>query len=155
MTRHFLAVLVVIIAGSVYADSASAQAPYGPYVQSRVPRMASGYPMPGRMNYPLATQTRRIPQFNASLYPCPQQGIPVQVGGTMLTNQAFAPHELLHAHEYRAMYPPYYYRVKGHWLWTPFGIESHDRWELSGTEVKVKYRTSYNPLAAFFPRATN
>lgn len=154
--RTFAAALAVIMTGTLYLETASAQAPQGQYIQSRVPRMASGYPMPGRMNYARQAQpSNRIPSFNASLYPCPIQNIPVQVGGTMYTNQAFAPHELLHAHEYRAMYPPYYYRVKGHWLWTPFGIESHDRWELSGTEVKVKYSSSYNPLAAFFPRAAN
>ena len=150
MTRRFAAALAVLAAGSLFVESASAQARQGQYIRSRVPRMASGYPLPAAMQA-APPQRNRIPSFSAPLYPCPIQRIPAQVGGTMFTNQAFAPHELLHAHEYRAMYPPYYYRVKGHWLLTPFGVESHDRWELTGTEVKVRYRSSYNPLAAFFP----
>ena len=94
------------------------------------------------------------PNLDAPLYPSPAQNIPVQVGGTMLTNQAFAPHEMLYPHEYRSMYGPFYYKVKGSWLWTPFGIESHDKWELMGTEVKVKYRSSYSLGSLFtIPRA--
>jgi len=69
----------------------------------------------------------------------------------MYTNQAFAPHEMLYQHEYRGLYAPYYYRVKGSWLWTPFGIESHDKWELMGTEVKVKYKSNYGLLSGFVP----
>jgi hypothetical protein len=30
-------------------------------------------------------------------------------------------------------------------------MESHDKWELQGTEVKVKYRSSYAPFAGFVP----
>ena len=37
------------------------------------------------------------------------------------------------------MYPPFYYRVRGSWIWTPFGMESHDKWELVGTRVRVRY----------------
>ena len=75
----------------------------------------------------------------------------MQVGGTKFTNQAFAPHEMLYAHSYRALYPPYYYKVKGSWIWTPFGMESHDKWQLQGTEVKVNYRTSFSPFAFYAP----
>ena len=155
MIRHFAAALAVITLSVVYANPASAQAPRGQYARPQMPRMAAGYPMPGRMNFQQAHARGRMPSFSAPLYPCPVQNVPAQVGGVMYTNQAFAPHEMLYAHEYRAMYPPYYYRVKGHWLWTPFGVESHDTWEPVVTEVKVKYRTDYNPLAAFFPRSTN
>ncbi len=91
------------------------------------------------------------PQFDAPLYPVPRPDIPIQVGGTVLTNQAFSPFEMLHAHEYRSMYGPYYYRVKGHWFLTPFGIESHEKWELLGTKVRVKYRTYFGLLAKFAP----
>ena len=59
----------------------------------------------------------------------------------MITNPALAPHEMLYEHEYRALYPPFYYRVKGWWIWTPFGVESHDKWELIGTEVRVRYKS--------------
>ena len=97
-------------------------------------------------------QTRQqghYPQLNAPLYPAPVQNVPIQVGGTAITNQAFAPHEMLYPHKYHAMYPPFYYRVRGGWLWTPFGIESHDKWELQGTQVKVNYRSTHNPFAFF------
>jgi hypothetical protein len=62
---------------------------------------------------------------------------------------------MMYGHSYRALYPPFYYRVKGGWLWTPFGIDSHDHWELMGTEVKVKYRTEFSPLANFKPPMPN
>jgi len=83
-------------------------------------------------------------RLSAPLYPCPVQNIPVQVGGVVITNPALAPHEMLYAHEYRSLYPPFYYKVKGGWLWTPFGIESHDKWELQGTEIRVKYMSRRN-----------
>lgn len=114
------------------------QSGYQGYLQAPAPQMA---PIP----------IRQYPYLNAPLYPSPAQDVPVQVGGTMITNQAFAPHEMLYPHEYRGMYAPYYYKVKGCWLWTPFGIESHDKWELMGTEVKVKYRSTYSPLSGFIP----
>ena len=82
------------------------------------------------------------PYLNAPLYPCPQPNVPVQVGSTLITNQAFAPQEMLYPHDYQAMYPPFYYKVKGHWLTTPFGVKSDERWELLGTKVKVKYRSA-------------
>ncbi len=82
-----------------------------------------------------------IVRLNSPLYPAPRQNIPHQVGGVVITNPALAPHEMLYEHEYRALYPPFYYRVKGSWMWTPFGIESHDKWELVGTEVRVRYES--------------
>ena len=45
------------------------------------------------------------------MYPTPLPNIPYQVGATVLTNQALYPHEMLYAHTYRALYPPYYYEV--------------------------------------------
>ena len=35
------------------------------------------------------------PQLDASLYPCPRPDIPAEVGGTLITNAAFYPHEML------------------------------------------------------------
>lgn len=91
------------------------------------------------------------PQFHGSLYPSPRPDVPYQIGGTAITNQAFAPHEMLHPHSYRALYPPYYYKVRGGWMVTPWGVWSHDKWKLEGTEVKVKYRSRINFLTGFSP----
>ena len=89
--------------------------------------------------------------MHAPLYPCPVPNVPTYVGGTTYTNQAFAPHEMLYPHEYKSLYPPFYHKVSGKWWWTPFGMESHDKWELQGTEVKVKYRSSYRWFSGFCP----
>ena len=82
------------------------------------------------------------PYLNAPLYPSPQPNIPVQVGSTVITNQALYPHEMLYPHDYDAIYPPYYHQVKGHFIQTPFGTKSDERWELLGTKVKVRYRSA-------------
>jgi len=84
----------------------------------------------------------QYPYLNAPLYPVPQPNIPVQVGSTLITNQALYPQEMLYPHDYESLYPPYYYRSKGWWVATPFGTKSQERWELLGTRVKVKYRSS-------------
>lgn len=91
------------------------------------------------------------PQLNAPLYPSPQPNTPTYVGGTYITNQAFSPHEMLYPHDYHSMYGPYYWRVKGHWVLTPFGVRSHEKWQLQGTEVKVKYRSQIPLFAGFCP----
>ncbi|GAB4148675.1 MAG: hypothetical protein Tsb009_22600 [Planctomycetaceae bacterium] len=91
------------------------------------------------------------PYLNAPLYSSPVQNVPYQMGGTMITNQAFAPHEMLHPHTYRALYPPFYYKVRGSWFVWPWGVESYDRWELQGTEVKIEYRSQI-PLLSRFTR---
>ena len=80
-------------------------------------------------------------RLNAPLYPSPRPNIPIWTGSTMITNQAFAPHEMLYPHTYKAIYPPFYHKVKGGWIVTPFGVRSHERWELQGTQVQVKYRS--------------
>ena len=82
-------------------------------------------------------------RLDAPMYPSPQPNVPIWTGATMITNQAFAPHEMLYPHTYRAMYPPFYHRAKGSYFWTPFGYRSHERWDLLGTEVKVKYRSHW------------
>jgi hypothetical protein len=91
------------------------------------------------------------PRLNAPLYPSPVQYTPPWNGGTIITNQALAPHEMLYPHRYHAMYPPFYYKVKGCWLWTPFGMRQHERWELQGTEVRVNYRSHISWLSGFHP----
>ncbi len=100
----------------------------------------------GLMAPQAAPQQPGYVHLGAPLYPSPRPNIPIWVGSTMITNQAFAPHEMLYPHTYRATYPPYYHRVKGGWILTPFGIRSHERWELQGTQVQVKYRSSYPGL---------
>lgn len=142
--------LAIAVLGSTrtpaVAESGVYLPPPGPAVSQSMPgpyrpmRMAS---QPG--------VTQQYPYLGASLYPCPKQGIPPQVGGTMIPTEAFAPHEMMYPHEYNAMYAPFYYRVKGKWLWTPFGMESHDKWELLGTRVNVKYRSSYSLFSGFIP----
>lgn len=92
------------------------------------------------------------PKLNAPLYPSPVQSTQPWSGGSIITNQAFAPHEMLYAHKYHAMYPPFYYRVKGSWIWTPFGMRQHENWKLQGTEVKVNYRSTYAPFSGFHPK---
>jgi len=87
--------------------------------------------------------------LNAPLYPVPRPNIPHQVGSTMITNQALAPHEMLYPHTYRALYPPYYYRVKGKWIGTPFHSHAYDRWELQGTEVEIEYSSRLPFLSRF------
>jgi hypothetical protein len=76
------------------------------------------------------------PQINSSLYPCPVPYVPREVGSTIITNQALAPHEMLYAHKYRAIYPPYYYK-KCLFPCMPFVPKPCIR----GTVVKVKYST--------------
>lgn len=91
-------------------------------------------------------------KLNAPLYPSPQQFNPSYTGGSIITNQALAPHEMLYPHKYHAMYGPFYYRVRGHWFMTPFGMRQHEQWELQGTEVTVKYRSDYAPFSGFHPK---
>ncbi len=93
-------------------------------------------------------------QLGAPLYPSPRTNIPYWTGGTVIPTPALAPHEMLYPHTYRAVYPPYYHRVKGHFLWTPFGMRTHEQWELQGTEVQVKYRSSYPMMKPFHPPKT-
>ena len=91
------------------------------------------------------------PQTGAALYPAPRPGIPQQIGGAAIMNQALHPHEMLFAHKYNAMYPPYYYKVNGGWMVTPFGVWSKEDWHLQGTQVEVKYKSHISPFAHFTP----
>lgn len=98
-----------------------------------------------------AQTTGSYPQTGAALYPAPIPGIPHQVGGIAIENPAFHPHEMLHQHRYKAMYPPYYYKVNGGWMVTPFGVWSHEDWKLQGTQVDVKYKSHISPFTLFHP----
>lgn len=110
-------------------------------------------PAPGAYSH--APQRYHYPYLHAPLYPTPRQGVPLQVGATMITNQALAPHEMLYPHEYHAFYPPFYYAVKGHWMVTPLGVWSWDEWQLLGTKVEVEYRPRIGLLSGFFPRGSH
>lgn len=97
------------------------------------------------------TIPNNYPAPKAGLYPSPVQNTPGWHGQTIVTNQAFAPHEMLYPHEYHAMYGPYYYQVRGGFIWTPFGMRTHERWELKGTEVEVKYHDRIKLFSGFHP----
>ena len=89
------------------------------------------------------------PRQGASMYPAPRPGIPAHVGGTAIHNAAFHPHEMMHAHRYRALYGPYYHKVRGCWVLSPFGIWSKENWKLTGTMVDVQYKSRISPFAMF------
>lgn len=132
----------------VYQASAGYYSPISP------PGMAGPVSMTGDSvgsNGPgnAASGSGHYPQTGAALYPAPIPGIPHQMGGTLIPNQAFHPHEMLYAHRYRAMYPPYYYKVNGGWMVTPFGVWSREDWKLQGTMVDVKYKSSISPFALY------
>ncbi|MCA9035790.1 MAG: hypothetical protein KDA91_11705 [Planctomycetaceae bacterium] len=126
----------------VYATSA---APFTPISNS-------GMAGPVIMNQGMVSgnvPSGQYPMTGASLYPAPVPGIPHQIGGTLIPNQAFHPHEMLYEHKYRAMYPPYYYKVNGGWMVTPFGVWSHEDWKLQGTTVEVNYKSSISPFSFY------
>ena len=106
---------------------------------------------PAPSTYSHTSQREQYPYLDAPLYPTPQPNIPHQTGGTFITNQAFAPHEMLYPHSYRAMYPPYSYKVQGDWLVTPLGVWSTEHWKLQGTQVSVKYKSRISLLSGFAP----
>jgi hypothetical protein len=89
--------------------------------------------------------------LGAPLYPSPKPNVPIWTGATFVPTPALAPHEMLYPHTYRAMYPPYYHRVTGKYFWTPFGMRTHENWELQGTMVEVKYRSHHPLLKPFHP----
>jgi|GEM_PF-1562674 len=144
-TTKLWAALVVASMTSVASAQNYAQ-PQSPHVQLAHNQVYSPAATPG--SYQPGGQ---YPQLNAPLYPGPVQYTPPYTGGTVITNQAFAPHEMLYPHTYRAMYPPYYHKVSGHWFWTPFGFRQHEDWKLQGTEVTVKYRSHYPVFGGFRP----
>jgi hypothetical protein len=168
MTRITLraAVLSALLAAATFS-SAQAQnntQPPAPFPAQGTPAADGTVPVPRGPAAPVVAQPALAPvapvlgrvapgypYLNAPLYTCPRQDVPYQVGGTVITNQALSPHEMLYAHEYKAMYPPFYYRSHGGYILTPFGIRSHEHWSLQGTVVKVKYRSKYKLFSGFHP----
>jgi len=132
------------VSQGVYKYPASSTSPAGPAYHGRgmmTPQPQGGY-------YPMSSGGT-YPQPGAALYPAPVPGIPSQIGGAAIMNQAFHPHEMLYPHEYHAMYPPYYYKVNGGFMLTPFGVWSHENWKLQGTQVDVKYNSHISPFTLF------
>jgi hypothetical protein len=134
--RIGLGALAILLAAAINNHAAAQQ--ISPYTANRsvaanpAAYSGQGAPLPNPHLYP---------RLNAPLYPAPVQGVPTWTGGAVITNQALAPHEMLYAHQYRALYPPFYYHVKGHWLLGAMGVKQAELWKLEGTEVKVKYRS--------------
>ena len=120
---------------------------YGLPAAPQDPQAAPTVPIPGYGNV-TPTNTRRP---IAPLYPAPVQYTPPRNGGAIITNQALAPHEMLYPHEYDAMYGPYYYTVKGGFIWTPLGVRTHEKWELQGTRVNVKYHDRIKLFSGYKP----
>jgi hypothetical protein len=123
----------------------------------------AGYQMGG---YDVARSGNGMyPQLDASLYPCPRGDIPHEVGGSIITNAAFYPHEMMYAHRYKAVYPPYYYQTNWRYglRWTmcktPVGVpllwlkpvKVASKTKLVGTCVKVEYKDHISPFAFFWP----
>jgi hypothetical protein len=104
-----------------------------------------GAPPPG------ARPGNNYPVLNAPLYPSPVQYTPPWTGGTIITNQALAPHEMLYPHRYHAMYGPFYYNVRGCWVVTPFGVRQYEKWRLEGTQVKVDYHPHFRLFSGYHP----
>ncbi len=129
--------------------------PAGCHVQHNVVVHEAG-PVPAPLYLPPTAPNispTGYPYLNAPMYPCPLPYIPYQVGGTMLTNQAFDPHEMLYPHTYRSLYPPYYYEVSGGWKVLPWGVAQSERWRLRGTYVSVKYKSSCGIFSGWCPPA--
>ena len=134
------------VSNGQFFSPASSTSPAGPAHaggQVMTPQPQGGY-------YPMSSQGR-YPQTGAALYPSPIPGVPQQMGGAAIMNQAFHPHEMLYPHEYHAMYPPYYYKVNGGFMVSPFGVWSHENWKLEGTKVDVKYKSHISPFTLFHP----
>ena len=130
----------------VYTYPVSSTSPVGPHYTSG----GMMTPQPQGVGYPMSAPGT-YPQPGASLYPAPVPGIPTQIGGAAIMNQAFHPHEMLYPHEYHAMYPPYYYKVNGGFMVSPFGVWSHENRKLQGTQVDVKYNSHISPFTLWSP----
>jgi hypothetical protein len=130
-------------------------APLLPSAPAAIPQLAEA-PSTSSSTAPAVGNATAAPaagyvRLNAPMYPAPKPNVPIWTGSTMITNQALAPHEMLYPHTYRAMYPPFYHRVRGCYHWTPFGYRSHENWDLLGTTVEVKYRSHWPLLGPHKP----
>jgi hypothetical protein len=133
-TAPMTVVLATLMMPTAWAQSGMTPSPSMAPVPMSSPTMAPTYAgVPSQPGYV---------HLGAALYPSPRPNIPVETGATFITSQALAPHEMLYPHTYRSLHGPYYHRVTGTYFWTPFGMRTHEKWELQGTMVKVKYRSS-------------
>jgi hypothetical protein len=140
-----------------YAYDRTVEQTHGAEVQHGVVVHAAG-PVPAPLYLPPTAPNispTGYPSLNAPMYPCPLPYIPYQVGGTLVTNQAFDPHEMLYPHTYRSLYPPYYYEVSGGWKLLPWGVAQGERWRLRGTYVSVKYHSSWGLFSGWCPPGTH
>ncbi len=85
------------------------------------------------------------------MYPCPQPHIPTNVGTTVITNQALAPHEMLFAHKYKALYPPFYHKTTRTWCLIPGKLHRTEKRVLTGTMVEVDYKSYISPFSLYCP----
>lgn len=161
MPRTLLrAAVVTVLASAAVISSAFAQDPM-PMPESARPMTGSPAHRGNQPPMPIGGGRAQLPPnynyqpgyvyLNAPLYPSPQPNVPPEVGSSVITNQALAPHEMLYAHKYHAMYPPFYYKVDGRWVATRNGLLNRETWKLQGTEVKVKYHSHISPFALFVP----
>jgi hypothetical protein len=145
MKALFVGTLAILL-GTLIQQAAVAQQPaaYPYYAAQSAPA-----PVPAAM--PQITPNPTVyPRLNAPLYPSPVQYTQPWSGVSIVTNQALAPHEMLYPHKYRAMYAPFFYEVKGHWIVTPTGVKQGEIWKLKGTEVKVNYKSHHGLFTKFF-----
>ncbi|MCA8991960.1 MAG: hypothetical protein KDA88_08275 [Planctomycetaceae bacterium] len=147
---------MALVMSTMLVSTAFAQYPQGAptYQQPASPYVNASMGIPTQMAQPVQAYNGvpsqgKYPQLSSALYPAPVQNVPSWQTQTVITNQAFAPHEMLYPHDYKAMYGPFYYKVRGHWFWTPFGMRQHENWKLEGTTVEVKYRARTPLLSRF------
>lgn len=134
-------VLAPLLAGSTFAAG-----PGNAYNQAYTyPQTPNGVPPDGvPYNYNYSPGYANI---RPALYPCPKPDIPLEVGRTLITNPALAPHEMLYPHCYRALYPPYYYKNTCGLACLPFVPKPC----LCGTEVTVQYKSHLGCFGRFYP----
>lgn len=156
MSRNLCQALAgTVVLATLMMPSARAQDQAARYIGAAQPvSNVQQPPMPMSAAQPAAPQAvvgsqAGYVQLGAPLYPSPSPNVPIWTGATFIPTPALAPHEMLYPHTYRAMYPPYYHRVTGRYFWTPFGMRTHEDWELQGTMVEVKYRGSHPKLKPF------
>ena len=85
---------------------------------------------------PITPRPLHYPNLDSPLYPCPRPNIPIEMGGTVITNSYMYPHEMLYHHHYRALYPPYYYKTK----WK-YGVKINMAQTANGMPVPTMYQT--------------
>ncbi len=138
-------VLATLMMPAAWAQDGQSPARYigpaRPVSQERIAPAPMAAPQAAVQGYVAVPSQPGYVHLGAPLYPSPRPNIPVEVGSTFITSQALAPHEMLYPHTYRSMHGPYYHRVVGKYVWTPFGMRTHEEWQLQGTMVEVKYRS--------------